>query len=359
MRVNEHRFPASAHEVARPSHIRWGSIHSGSIHSGSIRSGSNSSPPLGIAAGLLVLLCSGVWGQFGDPSLQAVPELGKARSEQWKVGVKISAPNGNCTGLLATIPVPTDWPEQSVRVINEEMTPHIRNVKYRMIDGGVKQMVVSVPLIRRGETATALLTLEVDRRPVTAPEQTEGLRIPRRVPRDLKRHLGPSPQIESRHREIRQLARELVDSSLTPWQQVEAFYDWVRENVTYENGDLKGALAALRDKSGDCEELTSLFIALCRNHGVPARTVWIPGHCYPEFYLEDESGEGRWYPCQAAGTRMFGSMSEARPILQKGDNFNVPEKDGRQRYVSEFLTGKARGGSKPSVEFIRESIPLP
>ena len=52
--------------------------------------------------------------------------------------------------------------------------------------------------------------------------------------------------------------------------------------------------------------------------------VWVPGHCYPEFYLEDAEGRGHWIPCQAAGTRAFGSMPEHRPILQKGDNFRVP-----------------------------------
>ena len=45
----------------------------------------------------------------------------------------------------------------------------------------------------------------------------------------------------------------------------------------------------------------------------PPACVWVPGHCYPEFYLEDEQGQGHWYPCQAAGTRIFGAMPEARP----------------------------------------------
>jgi transglutaminase-like putative cysteine protease len=157
---------------------------------------------------------------------------------------------------------------------------------------------------------------------------------------------------------IRSLAKELKDETLTDWEQVEAFYDWVRENVEYQNGKLKGALAAIKDKNGDCEELSSLFIALCRVHGVPARTVWVPDHCYPEFYLVDEENKGNWFPCQAAGTRMFGSMLEKRPVLQKGDNFKVPEKKVRQRYVSEFLTGKVvAGGGKPMVEFVREHSP--
>ncbi|HWC91000.1 MAG TPA: transglutaminase domain-containing protein, partial [Pirellulales bacterium] len=77
------------------------------------------------------------------------------------------------------------------------------------------------------------------------------------------------------------------------------------------------------------------------------------GHCYPEFYLEDKEGKGYWFPCQAAGTRDFGGISEFRPILQKGDNFQVPERKDRQRYIAEHLTG---AGGRPSVEFIRTAV---
>ena len=47
-----------------------------------------------------------------------------------------------------------------------------------------------------------------------------------------------------------------------------------------------------------------------------------------------------------------------RPILQKGDNFKVPEKKERQRYVAEFLRGNnRRGGGRPVVTFVREALP--
>ena len=116
----------------------------------------------------------------------------------------------------------------------------------------------------------------------------------------------------------------------------------------------KGALAALRDGTGDCEEMTSLFIAVCRASDIPARTVWVPGHCYPEFYLEDEEGKGHWFPCQAAGSRDFGGILEYRPVLQKGDNFRPPyDRSERQRYLAEHLTGT---GGKPTVKFVRKTL---
>ena len=114
----------------------------------------------------------------------------------------------------------------------------------------------------------------------------------------------------------------------------------------------------MRDGTGDCEEITSLFIAICRAADIPARTVWVPGHCYPEFYLEDDKGQGHWFPCQSAGAREFGGISELRPILQKGDNFRPPKNSHeRQRYMAEYLTGSpSPGGGKPQVKFIREAV---
>jgi hypothetical protein len=119
--------------------------------------------------------------------------------------------------------------------------------------------------------------------------------------------------------------------------------------------DEKAATAALKDGQGDCEELSSLVIAICRASKIPARAVWIPGHAYPEFYLVDDHGKGHWFPCQAAGAeRQFGSMSEDRPILQKGDNFTVPG-DKPQRYVKQTLSAKD-AAAPPEVKFIMERV---
>ncbi len=294
--------------------------------------------------------------QFGD-GRSAVKEEVRTKTARWRVGVSLEAVGGPCAGLYATVPVPTEWPGQSVTIVDEQISPEVSRVKYRTLDNGVKQMLVTVPRLAGGKKAQALVTFEVEREWIDEPSDPESLVIPKKPPREVSKYLGASPYIEVRHRQIRDLAKELTDDSLSDWKQIEKFYDAVREKIEYRNGPLKGALAALRDGNGDCEELTSLFIALCRCHGVPARTVWIPGHCYPEFYLEDAAGKGYWIPCQAAGTRAFGSMPELRPILQKGDNFKVPEKKERQRYVAEYLTGKAvRGGGKPRVSFVRDEL---
>jgi hypothetical protein len=303
---------------------------------------------------------STAWAQFGDKSAPDQPQTIKSEVHRWKVGMEVEAIGGPCQNLYGTVPVPTDWPGQIVRIVDEDVSPAVRSVRYRTLDGGAKQMLITIPRLRAGDRAHALVTFEIERDQVAAPDDPEQFRQPRKLSRDIRKYLAASPYIEVRHPEIRNLAKEVYDENLPAWKRVEAIYDHVRDTVEYRNGKLKGALAALKDGSGDCEELSSLFIALCRANDIPARTVWVPDHCYPEFYLEDQDGEGQWFPCQAAGTRSFGTMPDLRPILQKGDNFKVPEKKERQRYVAEFLTGAAtRGGGRPKVHFIRDVQPTP
>jgi hypothetical protein len=283
-------------------------------------------------------------------------KLDKQLVQRWKCGMTITA-KGPCFGILGTTPVPTDWPEQQVRIVDEDFSKEIDGVKYRTLENGVKQMLIAIRGLRPGQQAHAFVTFEVTRSSILGPDDPTQFEKPKKLTKELKKFVEPSPAIESKHGKIRALARKLVNDDQSAWEQVETMYDWVRDNVEYTNGPLKGALAALNDGNGDCEELTSLFIALCRANRIPARTVWIPGHCYPEFYLQDQEGVGHWFPCQAAGTRDFGSMPDHRPILQKGDNYKVPEKKAPQRYVAEFLKGNYNPLlGKPEVEFVRQLV---
>jgi len=260
-----------------------------------------------------------------------------------------------CTNVLATFPVPTNWPEQKVTVRDQTIQPRQTRWKVRELAGGAKQIVVQIPRVTAGSGAEVTFELEIQRSRILPPDSVDGLVVPTRIARDMRQYLGNSPFIDASSRAIRQAAREVEQRPAeNAWRRVEQAYDYVREKVEYVEGDLKNASQALADGKGDCEEMTSLFVAICRNLDVPARVVWIPDHCYPEFYLEDADGQGHWYPCQAAGTRQFGRMEETRPVLQKGDRFQVPEKRGPVRYISEYFRCDRIGRGDPKPKFIRE-----
>lgn len=284
------------------------------------------------------------------------PVFGETRIQQYRVGVRVTARGGRCRDIYATLPIPMDWPEQQARIIEQDTSNDIRRLRFREIPGAAKQMIVEISDLPAAGEARAILTIELSRRAILAPTDTSSLVPPvMKGNRQLRQFLNPSPYIESRHPAIVKLARETI-AGLTGWKMVEAIYDKVRERVEYRNGELKGAAKALSDGWGDCEELTCLFVAMTRASGVPARTVWVEGHCYPEFYLVDADKNGYWFPCQAAGTRAFGSMPDLLPILQKGDNFRDPDRPGQSlRYLSEFIRGSAVGGGRsPQVSWVRE-----
>ena len=301
---------------------------------------------------LLVLACfyGPARAQFADDAEEAGVNV---VAYKYTAGVEITAGGGACEGVFGTLPIPGPWPEQEIRLLSEEVSPGV-DMQVIDLDPGVRHMQVYAPRVEPGQKVQALLTFEVLVTQEPAPEETSGFVIPKRLPRELRIYLAASPYIEVNHPLVRRSLKEVLTDEVKAadaWTQVQAMYDWTRERVKYVECELKGAVAALKDGTGDCEELTSLFIALCRTHKIPARTVWVPGHCYPEFYLEDSAGNGRWFKCQAAGTRAFGSLME-RPVLQKGDRFKLEWKRQPVRYAAEHLkVQKAR--SKPKVKFVR------
>ena len=285
------------------------------------------------------------------------PKLGQSQVLRWQAGLIIKATSGACKGIEAYAPVPGEWPEQDVKIDQEDFSPSAK-VEYLDADGGVKVMLIKISYLPPGEESKALATFEIRRSAQLLPDDTSIYVIPnkRKLDRSMLRYLGTSPFIETRHSKIRSLAKKLGKDKKTAWEQVEAIYDHVREHVKQKQAPLAGGLAALRSGEGSHEDMVSLFVALCRAAGVPARTVWIPGHCYAEFYLADGEGKGHWFPCQVAGARAFGEMNEFRPILQKGDNFRPPyDRRDQQRFMAVHLS-VADTASKPRVKFVHKTV---
>lgn len=282
-------------------------------------------------------------------------QLGEEHVERWRVGVIVTAGAGPCTNVAGYFQLPVDWPEQQVKVVEEDFSPFTQEKGYRMVDT-VKELAFTMPQVPAGQESRIVLTLEVRRSSQSPPEDTKSLKRldSKKLPKDIRRYLGPSPRIESNSGKIKALAKKLAkeNEDKTDWEKVEAIFQWVREHVKHEEGPKQpGALQALREEASDHEGLTSLFVALCRASEVPARTVWIPKSSYPEFYLADEDGEGHWFPCWLAEPFTFGGVEGKSPIWQKGDNFRPAGSRETVRYLASKVSA---GGVKPQVKFVRE-----
>lgn len=312
------------------------------------------------AAGLaLYAFVATASAQIAEETVSAAgPRYGKGETIRFRVGAEITASRGACRGIVAMVTVPLECPEQDVQLVDEEISPEVEGVTYRMLQGGARQMVISVPRLPSGATARAVVTADVTTRTILPPEKTDDLKIPKRLPRNVRMFVNGSPYIEVKHQRVRAMSKDIlqdVDEGTSDWSKVEKIYDYVLEHIDYVEGPDKGAVETIRDGQADCQGRSMVFIALCRANKIPARMVWVDGHAYAEFYLEHAEGVGHWYPIESAGTRAFGEMPLARVILQKGDNFTVPERKERLRYASDYMIGlPTPGGGKPTVKYIRE-----
>lgn len=115
---------------------------------------------------------------------------------------------------------------------------------------------------------------------------------------------------------VKELADQIVGDKVTVYDKARAIYDWTCENM-YRNPDTKGCgpgdvCSLLEEPGGKCTDIHSVFVALCRAVGVPAReifgirqgkketeniTQW--QHCWAEFFLP---GYG-WIPVDPADVR--------------------------------------------------------
>ncbi|MBA2117302.1 transglutaminase-like domain-containing protein [Bremerella alba] len=298
------------------------------------------------AAVLVLAICPNAWGQFGAIE---TPPTKLTDGESYETGFTLQV-SGPALGVTATFPVPSNWEDQQVELVHQEIHPAGANLRFVDLDG-TRQARVDLPRLLARDTAKVLLRFQVHRQGVAPPSEPEQLTLPasKDLDRDQRKYLLPSPFIESRDAKITNATSSLAIPDATPWEQVKAYYDFVHQNVTYENGPMMGAVAALDKGRGDCEEMTTLFVALCRAGEVPARTVWVPGHCYPEFLTKTKDGTDRWVAVEMTGNFEYGQSPEKRPILQKGDNFRIPGSRRPQHYVKQELAIRDYKGNTPPV----------
>jgi hypothetical protein len=90
-------------------------------------------------------------------------------------------------------------------------------------------------------------------------------------------------------------------------------FKWLKQHTTYEthldNDDAQTASYTLQCKKGDCDDLSFLYISLCRSLEIPAR--FIRGflidnnntvrHAWVEVFVGGELGNNGWIPVECAG----------------------------------------------------------
>jgi hypothetical protein len=276
---------------------------------------------------------------------------------RWRVGAQImGGPEGRSKELFVSIPVPTDWPEQRVVLVEQKVAPQFQQADFRVIDQGVTQFVAVLPTANPNQTYEISLVYEIEVHPMAAPQDPASYRFPRKaVPKIIRPYLTDGIEINWKNRKLTAQVKELVSAVDSDWDKLRVVYEWIRENIEQTNADPTTAVDCFVNQKGSPEDLNALFVACCRYLKVPARMVWVEGTVWSEFYLVDDKDQGYWFPANLAGLSEFGSISEPRVIQQKGDSIRVPEKEQPQYFVAEFVAGK--GNDPPRIKFIQELLP--
>jgi Transglutaminase-like superfamily len=114
----------------------------------------------------------------------------------------------------------------------------------------------------------------------------------------LVRWLSPEPLIQSHDPRIAAQARQIIQRERSPARAAALLTHWVHRSVRRaipHGGSAPSAVKVLETPSGDCNAFTTLYVALARSAGLPARTVsgllYVNGrfyyHAWPEIYLND------------------------------------------------------------------------
>jgi transglutaminase-like putative cysteine protease len=274
---------------------------------------------------------------------------------RFETTIRVSSTGGGV--IRASAPIPRQWREQRIEAGPPETVRC--KAKIEPAPPGAESLTIATERLKPKEEAIVKYVQRVFVRPQPQRRAEDFPSLPK-LDAKVKAFVTPTPTIDSSDAAIKAKAAEICEGESVPWEKARKLSQWTFNHLDYKLMSYTSAKDAFQTKVGDCEERSSLFIALCRSQGIPARSVISPGkkrtesgHCWSEILLAGKDGEAEWIPVDV-GLRWFGELPVAPPILQKGDNY--PKLGaGRQRLAGSW----ARGGSgNLTLEFEQEVAPI-
>ena len=181
--------------------------------------------------------------------------------------------------------------------------------------------------------------------------------------------------VEPNNPDIKSIAEDVLleSESNNAFIVAKELFIWLKENTVYEDHktdqDVQTASKTFEDKAGDCDDLSVLYISLCRSIKIPARfirgilTVYdksdssvssIP-HAWTEVFVGGNIGDNGWIPVECAGT----TTSVNKIQVEVNQNFGV-ESAGHLRLFKGTGTNESLkvSSSGPSASYYDNVITM-
>jgi len=238
---------------------------------------------------------------------QSTVQPAKVREVEFIYHTDLTGMNPKAHSVEAWIPLPRDDQFQQVSGIKFDSPAQVEVINQPSGGNRIAHLSAAVPpsgaipvtvrfKVRRVEESADLAEAQAK-----IPEPTGGM---------FAGYLGPDRLVPI-DGQIKVVSAKVGDPDGSSYEQARAIYDYVIANMAYdksgkgwERGD---AIYECIVKKGNCTDFHSLFIAMVRSRGIPARFMIgfplgapsvgkIPGyHCWAEFYAG-----GQWVPVDAS-----------------------------------------------------------
>ncbi len=276
------------------------------------------------------------------------------------ITIKPNASSGMSANARTWVPYPVSDANQQISDIRIQGNASY-NAVYNDSDNGASHLFAHW----NDDVADKLLTLQFV---ADAQERNAGAlkdeKLP--IPASMEKFTQASALIPT-DGEIGKLAGQIVAGKEGILEKAQAIYDWMVEN-TVRDPNVRGCglgivEVTLTKRSGKCADLSSVYVALARAAGVPAREVFglrlgkkpeqdITGgyHCWAEFYLP---GSG-WVPVDPSDVRKI-------MLVEKLKLSDAKTKELRAFYfgnVDEYRIALRHGGRGLTLQPEQKAGPL-
>lgn len=200
----------------------------------------------------------------------AVAHPVSAAERQVTLTIRTVVDNPSSTPATVTLNIPliSDTPSPYQTLVAESFSPRPVDIR-ETAAGRTGTFEVRVPA---GQSVTIEERYVLALRPYERPEPGD-----HQLAADQRAlYLRGEDHIEADHNTLRQAAARLTEGVEGAGAKAERVFSFVRRHLRYDSNSKaknQGALAAFEAGSGVCEEFASLFVALMRAAGVPARVV--------------------------------------------------------------------------------------